>query len=51
MYPGLPYMERIATKADVIPLREPVTLSNGKLVSELHVSPGQVRNANRTLVT
>ncbi|EKM50918.1 uncharacterized protein PHACADRAFT_128546 [Phanerochaete carnosa HHB-10118-sp] len=42
LYPGLPYMERVATKEDVIPLREPVKLSNGKVVSELPISPGQV---------
>jgi len=42
LYPGLPYMERVATKADVIPLREPVKLVDGKVVSELPISPGQV---------
>ncbi|KAI0922392.1 hypothetical protein AcV7_005936 [Taiwanofungus camphoratus] len=41
MYPGLPYMERIAMKADVIPLREPVQLPNGDTITELPVFPGQ----------
>lgn len=42
MYPGLAYMERVATKADVIPLQDPVKCPNGQVISELVVSPGQV---------
>nr|BAK09392.1 cytochrome P450 [Postia placenta] len=42
LYPGLPYMERTAIRADVIPLREPVRLSSGELISALPVLPGQV---------
>lgn len=49
MYPGLPYMERIAMKADVIPLREPVQLPNGDTITELPVYPGQVRVPSLTL--
>ncbi|KAJ8086072.1 hypothetical protein PM082_004891 [Marasmius tenuissimus] len=40
MYPGLPYMERTATKEDVIPLRDPVK-KGGKLINEIVVKPGQ----------
>lgn len=35
-------MERVTTKADVIPLRDPVKLASGRVLSELSVSPGQV---------
>ncbi|KAK7060429.1 hypothetical protein VNI00_001194 [Paramarasmius palmivorus] len=42
LYPGLPYMERVATKHDVIPLGSAVTGSRGKPVSEVVVQPGQV---------
>lgn len=35
-------MERVATKEDIIPLRDPVRLDDGQVVSELPVSPGQV---------
>ncbi|PCH34872.1 cytochrome P450 [Wolfiporia cocos MD-104 SS10] len=41
LYPGLPYMERVATKADVIPLGQNVMLSDGQCVKELVVQPGQ----------
>ncbi|KAL0064769.1 hypothetical protein AAF712_008316 [Marasmius tenuissimus] len=40
MYPGLPYMERTATKEDVIPLQDPVK-KGGKLINEIVVKPGQ----------
>ena len=36
-------MERVATKADLIPLREPVKLENGEVITQLPISPGQVR--------
>ncbi|KAI0746369.1 cytochrome P450 [Daedaleopsis nitida] len=42
MYPGLPYMERVATKPDSIPLRDMVTLDGGEAVSSIHIAPGQV---------
>lgn len=42
LYPGLPYMERVATKHDAIPLGTPVTGPDGKPVSEVVVQPGQV---------
>ncbi|OSD07755.1 cytochrome P450 [Trametes coccinea BRFM310] len=42
MYPALPYIERIAMKEDVLPLREPVHLSNGQVVSHLPIPAGQV---------
>ena len=42
MYPALPYMERVAMKDDIIPLREPVRLENGQVVSEIPVTAGQV---------
>ncbi|KAF8906807.1 cytochrome P450 [Gymnopilus junonius] len=41
LYPALPYMERTATKFDIIPLRDPVRMSNGTIVSEISVQPGQ----------
>lgn len=42
LYPGLPYMERVATKNDVIPLGDAVLGSDGKPVAEVVVQPGQV---------
>ncbi|KAL5536466.1 hypothetical protein ACEPAF_288 [Sanghuangporus sanghuang] len=41
-YPGLPYMERVATKHDIIPLGQPVKLSDGSVTSQVEVSPGQI---------
>jgi len=41
LYPGVPYMERVATKADIIPLRSPVILRDGRSVTEIAVQPGQ----------
>ncbi|KAJ7764864.1 cytochrome P450 [Mycena metata] len=41
MYPGLTYMERVATKADAIPLKDPVILGDGQVKSFIEVSPGQ----------
>ncbi|KAM5543798.1 hypothetical protein V8D89_002415 [Ganoderma adspersum] len=42
LYPGLPYIERVATVLDVIPLGKSVKLSSGKVVNQVPVSPGQV---------
>ncbi|KAI0704555.1 cytochrome P450 [Earliella scabrosa] len=42
LYPALPYMERTAMVDDVIPLRNPVRLPNGKVVTEIPVTRGQV---------
>jgi len=41
LYPALAYMERVSTKFDIIPLRDPVKLSNGQTTSEIVVYPGQ----------
>jgi len=41
LYPGLPYMERVATKHDVIPLHQPVKLSDGRMTQEVSIKPGQ----------
>ncbi|EJF60511.1 cytochrome P450 [Dichomitus squalens LYAD-421 SS1] len=42
LYSGLPYIERVVTVPDSIPLGEPVKLSNGEVVSQIPVLPGQV---------
>ncbi len=42
LYPGLPYMERTATKDDVIPLHRAVKLANGTMSKDLVVRAGQV---------
>jgi hypothetical protein len=42
LYPGLAYMERVAMKDDVIPLREPIKLRNGQTTSSLPIARGQV---------
>ena len=42
LYPALPYMERTAVEGDVIPLRKPVQHIDGRVVTEIPVSPGQV---------
>ncbi|KAH9896523.1 cytochrome P450 [Cubamyces lactineus] len=41
LYPALPYMERVATKEDLIPLRYPVKGTDGRLITEVPISPGQ----------
>lgn len=41
LYPGLPYMERVATKDDTIPLRKAVPTAAGSLVHSVVVRPGQ----------
>ncbi|KAL0563880.1 hypothetical protein V5O48_018182, partial [Marasmius crinis-equi] len=41
LYPGLPYMERIATVPDVIPLKRPIQLSDGTTLKQLRVDAGQ----------
>ncbi|KAF8917724.1 cytochrome P450 [Mucidula mucida] len=41
LYPGLPYMERTATKDDVIPLHRAVKLANGTMSKDLVVRAGQ----------
>ncbi|KAK0184560.1 cytochrome P450 [Armillaria mellea] len=41
LYPGLPYIERVATKADVIPLHQPIQLADGGVSRQAVVSPGQ----------
>ena len=42
LYPALPYMERVATKEDILPLSQAVSLSDGQMVYQLPVKPGQV---------
>ncbi|KIK52522.1 hypothetical protein GYMLUDRAFT_88653 [Collybiopsis luxurians FD-317 M1] len=42
LYPGLAYMERVATKNDIIPLAQTIIGSNGQLVDKIVVKPGQV---------
>lgn len=42
MHPALPYMERVATKDDVIPLHTPLVTKSGKVLSHLKISAGQV---------
>ncbi|KAL5529817.1 hypothetical protein ACEPAG_5804 [Sanghuangporus baumii] len=41
LYPGLAYMERVATKPDEIPLRFSVKLSDGKISDVVKVEVGQ----------
>ncbi|PBK86343.1 cytochrome P450 [Armillaria gallica] len=41
LYPGLPYMERVATKADIIPLYQSIQLANGQVSHQAVVEPGQ----------
>ncbi|KAL4262830.1 cytochrome P450 family protein [Pleurotus pulmonarius] len=41
LYPALPYMERLAMKRDVIPLRKPVRAQDGRVIHEITVLPGQ----------
>ncbi|KAG5634592.1 hypothetical protein H0H81_001451, partial [Sphagnurus paluster] len=42
LYPGLPYMERIATKDDVIPLCQAISSHNGEKINALPIKAGQV---------
>jgi hypothetical protein len=42
LYPALPYMERVSTKADIIPLRFPAQLNDGNQTREIIIEPGQV---------
>lgn len=41
LYPGLPYIERVATKADIIPLHHPIQLADGRVSHQALVEPGQ----------
>ncbi|KAG5725376.1 hypothetical protein E4T56_gene6739 [Termitomyces sp. T112] len=41
LYPALPYMERVATKDDTLPLSQAVGLSDGSMAHELHIKAGQ----------
>ncbi|PBK86383.1 cytochrome P450 [Armillaria gallica] len=41
LYPGLPYIERVATKADIIPLHQPVQLADGRVSHQAVIEPGQ----------
>ncbi|KZV68751.1 cytochrome P450 [Peniophora sp. CONT] len=41
LYPAVPYLERVAQKDDIIPLRFPVRLTSGQEVREVIVRPGQ----------
>ena len=45
MYPGLAYIERVAMKPDVIPLRFPVDSPAGGKVTEVVVTKGQVSSS------
>lgn len=40
--PSLPGTVRQAQKDDIIPLTEPVTLTNGKVVTDIHIQKGQL---------
>ena len=44
-------MERTAMVDDVIPLRNPVRLPNGKVVTEIPVTRGQVRAVVRVYIS
>ena len=50
MYPGLPYIERVATVPDSIPVGKSVKLSTGEVVNQIPVSPGQVRYASWLII-
>ncbi|KAG8944219.1 hypothetical protein FRC04_002086 [Tulasnella sp. 424] len=41
MYPAAPQTERVAVKDDVIPLRNPITTTDGKVMTELRIKKGQ----------
>lgn len=41
LYPALAYMERVATKDDIIPLRQPIILPGGVNLNEVEVKAGQ----------
>ncbi len=42
MFPALPYMERVATKDDVLPLQTPITTPDGRTITEIPISKGQI---------
>ncbi|KAG6876603.1 hypothetical protein C0992_012282 [Termitomyces sp. T32_za158] len=44
LYPALPYMERVATKDDTLPLSQGVLLQDGRLAHQLFIEAGQVRS-------
>ncbi|KAF4620578.1 hypothetical protein D9613_000279 [Agrocybe pediades] len=41
LHPAAPYMERVSTKDDKLPLRFPITLKDGTKVNEVHIPAGQ----------
>lgn len=42
MFPALPYMERVATKDDVLPLQTPIVTPDGRIVDSVPISKGQI---------
>ncbi|KAJ8590023.1 cytochrome P450 [Rhizopogon salebrosus TDB-379] len=41
LHPALPYMERVSIKEDVLPLRHPLVMPDGKELSSIKISAGQ----------
>lgn len=44
MYPALPYMERVATKSDRIPLQTHISHGKDQPLRDIRVEKGQVRD-------
>ncbi|KAF5370377.1 hypothetical protein D9758_006897 [Tetrapyrgos nigripes] len=42
MFTALPYMERVATKDDVLPLQTPITTPDGRTITEIPIRRGQI---------
>ncbi len=42
-------MERVATKADIIPLHQPIQLANGQVSHQAVVEPGQVQSSVKSV--
>lgn len=42
LHPALPYMERVATKDDILPLAIPLTKPDGTHITQLPIKAGQV---------
>ncbi|KAJ7223153.1 cytochrome P450 [Mycena pura] len=42
MFPALPYMERVATRDDVLPLQTPIATPDGRTITALPIKKGQI---------
>lgn len=42
VHPAVPNLERVSDREDVIPLRNPIIGTDGRVIREIHIDAGQV---------